>query len=398
MKKKAILIISSLVLAFTLYSFGMLFAQYKISTEVTKSIDKIAKNTTDIQSIAFSRITLSPLFFINKKYYINNCFIKFKNIPSDIYINKISISDFFINDGQVIPKYIKADKIEFFNLNKVKEQIKNLSPILNQSETTLNYFLNSPSASFKADFQYGQYNGEFKLFLNNKIILNTSYNLKNIIPFSNKNLIIFNLKTLRLNLENIPIDSQKSFPDNKILLEILGEDYKDILLNININYQKTTQNNENKSTLFSNIDFQKIINIKLTSNFHIDNILKPDESIVNESIIQLTDHNFLEEYYKKEAKKQNLTLDEVKKEAIKQNDIFLLFISNTPLEDGVHEFNQFILKPNKFTITINPQKPITLQKLKAQGKEDYFGLLHFLKIKFKANSDFIDQEEDNNSH
>ncbi len=88
----------------------------------------------------------------------------------------------------------------------------------------------------------------------------------------------------------------------------------------------------------------------------------------------------------------------MKKEAIKQNDLFLLFISNTPLEEGIHEFNEYILNPNKFTITIHPISPITLQKLKTQGKDDYFGLLHYLKIKFKANSEIIKQENEINFH
>ncbi len=398
MKRKTILILSSFVFIFTLYSVCMLFAQYTISNKVIKSIEKIIKEYTYIKNIEFSRITLSPLFFIDKKYYINHCFLKIEEIPSDLFINKISITDFIIDKGNIIPKFISTDKIEFFNLKKLKEQAKNFSPVLERSETILDYLLNSPFASFKADYQYGKYTGELNLFINNKLTLNTIFNLNDIFNSNEESFNKINLKSLKLHLENIPIDSKKLFQDNKTLLEILNEDYKNILLNFDVDFQKTTQSNENKPRLMINIDFQKIIKIKIKSNFYIENILKPEEYSINESSIQFIDHDFLDKYYKKEADKQNVTIGEIKKEAIKQNEVFLLFISNTALAEGIHEFNEYIMNPNQFTITIHPENPISIKNLKFEAKENYFGLLHFLKIKFKANSEIITQGNETNFH
>ncbi|WP_148697658.1 hypothetical protein [Silvanigrella aquatica] len=394
MKRKAILLITSFVFSFALYSIGMLFLQYKISHEVQKNFKQIIKNSSYIKDIEFRRITLSPLFFINKKYEINDVFLTFNKLHGDIFIRKITIEDFILEKSKIIPKFVKADCIEFLSLNKLKQQIIQQLPEINNSTETVNYFLNSPTASFKADYQYGQYTAEFNIFLNKKIILYTSYNLKNLIPDEEQNQVLLNLKSFKLNLDDLPIDSKKMFSKNEALHEILGQEYNNLLLNLNINYQKTNQSNEDKSLLESNISIKNIINIKLSSKFYIDNILNPEKSIIQDSYIQIFDQDFLNKYFQKEAIKKNTTLEEIKKNAIQQNEFLLLFIEKTPLEAALHEFNKYILNPNKFTIKIHPEHAITCEMFYSLFKEDYFGLLRLLNIKFKANSDIIDWDDE----
>ncbi len=386
--KKSVLSICFLVVILTLYSIIMLFIHFIITKEMNLKISKLYSIYPEIKNIEYKGISLSPLFIINKKFNIDNLFIKVQNIPFEFLIKKIEINDFFSFNNDFFPIEISSESIQIYNIDVLKENIKKQDNNLNQFYESIYYFLNSPRASFHAKYQSNQYSIDLRFYLKNNLILNSSYHLNNFNPVEKSKNILY-LKNFKINLEDIPLNTEKAFPKNTALQEVLGNNYKNLLINLNINYN-STQNNEKEANLNANIDIQRIINIKILSHFIIHNLVNLNSSSFEKTLLQFTDQNFLDEYYKNESSKKNITIEQVKNDMIKQNNLLLIFISNPIIEKALQEMNNFIKNPKTFSVFMNPENPISIESFLKLAKEDYFGLLKLLNIKFESNKNFIE--------
>ncbi|KAB8040542.1 hypothetical protein GCL60_01090 [Silvanigrella paludirubra] len=386
--KKSVLSICFLVVTLTLYSIIMLWIHFIITKEMNLKISKLYSIYPEIQNIEYKGISLSPLFIINKKFNIDNLFIKVQNIPFELLIKKIEINDFFIFNNDFFPIEISSESIQIYNLEVLKENIKKQDNNLNQFYESIYYFLNSPKASFHAKYQSNQYSIDLRFYLKNNLILNSSYHLNNFNPVEKSKNILY-LKNFKINLEDIPLNTEKVFPKNTALQEVLGNNYKNLLINLNINYN-STQNNEKEANLNANIEIQRIINIKILSHFIIYNLVNLNSSSFEKTLFQFTDQNFLDEYYKNESIKKNKSIEQVKNDMIKQNNLLLIFISNPIIEKALQEMNNFIKNPKTLSIFMNPENPISIDSFLKLAKEDYFGLLKLLNIKFESNKNFIE--------
>ena len=386
--KKSVLSICFLVVTLTLYSIIMLWIHFIITKEMNLKISKLYSIYPEIQNIEYKGISLSPLFIINKKFNIDNLFIKVQNIPFELLIKKIEINDFFIFNNDFFPIEISSESIQIYNLEVLKENIKKQDNNLNQFYESIYYFLNSPRASFHAKYQSNQYSIDLRFYLKNNLILNSSYHLNNFNPVEKSKNILY-LKNFKINLEDIPLNTEKVFPKNTALQEVLGNNYKNLLINLNINYN-STQNNEKEANLNANIEIQRIINIKILSHFIIYNLVNLNSSSFEKTLFQFTDQNFLDEYYKNESIKKNKSIEQVKNDMIKQNNLLLIFISNPIIEKALQEMNNFIKNPKTLSIFMNPENPISIDSFLKLAKEDYFGLLKLLNIKFESNKNFIE--------
>lgn len=386
--KKSVLSICFLVVTLTLYSIIMLWIHFIITKEMNLKISKLYSIYPEIKNIEYKGISLSPLFIINKKFNIDNLFINVQNIPFELLIKKIEINDFFTSNNDFFPIEISSESIQIYNLEVLKENIKKQDNNLNQFYESIYYFLNSPRASFHAKYQSNQYSVDLRFYLKNNLILNSSYHLNNFNPVEISKNILY-LKNFKINLEDIPLNTEKVFPKNTALQEVLGNNYKNLLINLNINYN-STQNNEKEANLNANIDIQRIINIKILSHFIIYNLVNLNSSSFEKTLFQLTDQNFLDEYYKNESIKKNKSIEQIKNDMIKQNNLLLIFISNPIIEKALQEMNNFIKNPKTFSIFMNPENPISIESFLKLAKEDYFGLLKLLNIKFESNKNFIE--------
>ena len=120
------------------------------------------------------------------------------------------------------------------------------------------------------------------------------------------------------------------------------------------------------------------------------NLVNLNSSSFEKTLFQFTDQNFLDEYYKNESIKKNKSIEQVKNDMIKQNNLLLIFISNPIIEKALQEMNNFIKNPKTLSIFMNPENPISIDSFLKLAKEDYFGLLKLLNIKFESNKNFIE--------
>jgi len=95
--KKSVLSICFLVVTLTLYSIIMLWIHFIITKEMNLKISKLYSIYPEIQNIEYKGISLSPLFIINKKFNIDNLFIKVQNIPFEFLIMIFFLSKFLQN-------------------------------------------------------------------------------------------------------------------------------------------------------------------------------------------------------------------------------------------------------------------------------------------------------------
>lgn len=385
-KNKTILALSFFIVTLTFYSIFMLIFQHSISNEIHIKINQIQKNHPEIETIDFRGISLSPFFFINKNFYIDNLFFKIKNILFDIQVKKIEINDFFKINNDFFPKNISSESIDIPNIEMIKEAFNAQNKNSDRFSESILYFLDSPRASFQAKYQSNQYSIDFRFFLKNKLILDSSYYLNNFYSEQDSptKKMLFNLKYFKLNIENIPLNIEKAFPQNKPLQEVFTDNYKKLLIKLNINYN-SSQDKEKEPNLNANIEIQNVANIKIYSHFIFYNLNSFKNSSLDKTLFIYSNQNFLEEYYKNEAKRKGKSIEEIKDKFILENNLLLVFLSSPVIEKAILEINKFVKDPKTLSISINPENPITIESILKQAKEDYFGLLKQLNIKFQAN-------------
>ncbi|WP_186644878.1 hypothetical protein [Fluviispira vulneris] len=391
MRKKAIAILCFFVFACTLYSLAMLYAQYQLTVGLDKSIQAIKQKPPYPDHIEFSRITLSPIFFINKNFYIKDLIFISKEHNLNIYIKNLSVKRFVKNGTDFQPLSFEANKIKFFYLDKLKEFVKSLDKYNKISNETLDYLLNQSTFDLKGEYFNNNYEFKLNLKQNERDLIDCQW-VSNDLPFvGNNSSLKFFIKKLSLNIKNMPISLKENLKTNHALKDVLGPSVDTIYANINFNFNKTKDNNY---VINLNLTTHKIFSIFMNASFYIEDIFSFNHFKFIKSNIIFEDLNFINNYFWRKSLEDNLTFEEEKRRAIQQNNTMLIFVSKTPLEKAIFEFNKFIENPKYFFISINPERPIEFIEIQEKSQRNILNLLQDININFKAYRDKNHLEKD----
>ncbi|KAB8033334.1 hypothetical protein [Fluviispira multicolorata] len=381
MRKRAIVILSAFVLLCTLYCISMLYAQIQISIGLDKSIKNFKNRPSYPEQIEFSRISLSPFFFINKTFYIKDIVIHSKYHFLNIYIKSLCVSNYIKNGPDILPMNFETNSITFFSLNNLKESLQRTHKQFPISKETIDSILDKSILSLKGEYNKEIYEIETSLS-KGKIKLMESYLTINQFPLNEtKYPLKFFIKKMKINLEDIAISLKENIKKNPALKDLLGNKVDTIYTDLELNFDKSIENNyELKIKLL----IHKILHLNINTSFLIEEIFHSENYKLNNMFILLEDLNFINNYFWRKSLENNISYDEEKRKAIKQNNMMLIFIEKTPLEHGLLEFNRFIENPKYFFISITPKKPIPLQEIQTKSRENIFNLFREVNINFKA--------------
>ncbi|WP_130609063.1 hypothetical protein [Fluviispira sanaruensis] len=384
MRKRAIAILCLFVFACTLYSLAMLYVQYQLTVGLDKSIQALKHKPPFPDHIEFSRITLSPIFFLNKNFYIKDLIFTSKDRDLNIYIKNLRVKRFVKNGTDFLPLNFEANKIQFFYLDKLKEFIKSIDKYNKIPKETLDFILDQSTLDLKGEYTNNNYEFKINLKQNDRDLIDCQWVL-NDSPFAgNYSTLKFFIKKLNINIKNMPISFKENLKTNHALKDVLGPTVDTVYANINLSFDKIKDNNyELKLNLYTH----KIFSLFMNTSFYIDDIFASNHFKLIKSNILLEDLNFINNYFWRKSLEDNITFEEEKRRAIQQNNVMLIFADKTPMEKAIFEFNKFIENPKYFFISINPKFPIELIEIQENSKKNTFNLLQDININFKAYRD-----------